>query len=186
MVTSRQVMVSFPRTPIARNDLAEREVGQPVTIPIADLLANDTNPIAGPLVVLSELSSSFGNAFIDGANVRFEPDPFFPMPVTGSFEYTVRNDSGNTAPATVTVLVRDPTHTVAGSLSGATVVAENELQLNFAGTPGRNYVIQTAAALDQPNWVTLATVTADAQGNILFTPPGGLQPAAFFLVHPVY
>jgi hypothetical protein len=45
----------------------------------------------------------------------------------------------------------------------------------FHGIPGRSYIIQRSAnGLD--NWVTLATVVADANGKVSFTdeapPPG--------------
>jgi|GEM_PF-2042229 len=184
--TSETVAVSFPRVPVPRNDLAERDPDASVRIPIADLLSNDTNPAGGGLSFDQVEGSSGGLVYVDGAEVVFESDIFFPVQTTGFFDYRVRNSLGVTAVATVTVLVRDSENDVAGTIAGATVLEGGELQLEFEGTPGENYVIQTADRLEQPNWITLATVAADEQGRIVFSPPGGLQARAFFLVHPVF
>jgi hypothetical protein len=58
--------------------------------------------------------------------------------------------------------------------------------LTFTGTPSQTYTIQFTPTLAPPNWQTLATAIADAQGIYTFvdTPPAGTTQRFYRSVFP--
>ncbi|MEJ5992766.1 Ig-like domain-containing protein, partial [Ramlibacter sp. PS3R-8] len=89
--------------PTAGNDTASTTEDTPVSIPLATLAGNDTDPDGDTLTVTAVGNAVGGTVVIVGGNAVFTPDPNF----TGSatFEYTVSDGNGGTDTATVTVNV---------------------------------------------------------------------------------
>ena len=100
--------------PVAGDDRLSTRVDTVLTIPVADLLANDTDPNADPLSITSVTSGPNGSAVLDGKGtadasddvVVFTPGAGFTGQAT--FGYTV-SDGTATDDATVTVDVANQT-----------------------------------------------------------------------------
>lgn len=95
--------------PVAVDDIAATEAGMPVQI---DLLANDSDPEGGELVLVAlDLPAHGSLAMEGGGRVAYTPEPGF----TGedSFSYTLRDPKGATARGAVRVTVTPPAAPVA-------------------------------------------------------------------------
>ena len=87
--------------PTAGDDTATTTKKKSVTV---NVLVNDTDPENGPLRVVSTTMPSNGQASINADNtITYQPDPGFKG--TDSFEYTIEDDHGNQATATVAITV---------------------------------------------------------------------------------
>lgn len=95
---------TFNVAPIAEADTGFATTQeQETTISIASLLANDSDYENNDLSLISVQDSTFGVATIFGQNIVFTPEQGF---VGGaSFTYTISDGNGNTASATVAVLI---------------------------------------------------------------------------------
>lgn len=101
--------------PVANDDTTSAQVNQTITIPVADLLANDSDPNGDPLTVTSVSGAANGAAVLDDNGtagafsddfVTFTPDTDFQG--QASFGYTI-SDGDETDDATVAVTVADTT-----------------------------------------------------------------------------
>lgn len=155
--------------PIA--DTVNRYPTQSVKIPIADLLANDTDVEGNLPLSLVSINYTGGN----GAGVVLSGDTIFynPLAYTGAdtFTYIVADSVGATNLGTVMVtLIADnnPSSNVAliePQPGGGVLVT-------FAGIPGRIYRVQASDSLSPtPSWVDRVSIAADAQGRIIFIDP---------------
>ena len=86
--------------PRAVDDIATVQAGSSVTIAA---LANDSDPENGVLRITNVSAPSRGTAVIQGGNIVYSAPLGASGPVT--FRYTITDDAGNTAEATVTVTV---------------------------------------------------------------------------------
>lgn len=86
--------------PTAVNDTAETDQNESVTI---DVLFNDSDPENDPLTVDSVTMPANGMAFIVDNMVDYEPNMNFVG--TDSFQYTISDNYGNEATATVSITV---------------------------------------------------------------------------------
>ena len=89
--------------PVATDDEATTRPGEPVTI---DVLANDADPDGGILSIAAIEVPIFGTATLDASGVTYTPPAGFNG--QSAFTYTVRDDEGGRAEATVRVIVLDP------------------------------------------------------------------------------
>ncbi|MBW7885166.1 MAG: cadherin-like domain-containing protein, partial [Caldilineaceae bacterium] len=92
--------------PVALDDTAATEPGQPVTIAV---LVNDSDVPADPLVVSAVGKAAHGTVTTDGAFVTYRPTAGFEG--EDHFTYTVSDDDNGTATAQVTVTVAYPIET---------------------------------------------------------------------------
>ncbi len=90
-----------------------------------------------------------------------------PSAVTGgTFTPANYNITYNTGTLTVTL----PPNTIPVTIVGASVSANRTVQLNFTGTPGYVYLIQSATNLTPPiTWTILGTNAANTNGVFSFT-----------------
>ena len=105
-VTVNVLLEALPKAPSARDDFADTETDQPVTI---DVLANDTDPSGGgrPHLTTDPVCAGGGDATrTPDDRVTFIP----PRGQTGTFgcTYTVSNNQGFHADASIIVTVTDP------------------------------------------------------------------------------
>jgi len=137
-----------------------------VTIPVATILANDTDPDGDVLSVTAVQAPSSGKATVslNGTNVVYTPNPGFIT--SDSFTYTVSDTRGGTATGTVTVNVTNVT--LLGRLTIQNL-GGGSFQVSGSETPGQIYTVQYATSFAPPNWKTLRTITAGAQGAFSFT-----------------
>jgi hypothetical protein len=133
--------------PVAVDDEAETDHGVAVTI---DVLANDTDPDGDPLVLDGVTQPMNGTAAIQGDQIVYTPDPGFAG--VDAFTYTVTDNRGGFARATVTVTVHEPPN-------NRPVVADVDDQHSTAG--------------DQ---VTLQIEATDPDGDALTYAADGLPP----------
>jgi hypothetical protein len=70
---------------------------------VVDVLANDSNPVAGPLRITAISSPGIGAVARDGRAIRFDAPPAFFGQT--SFTYTIENTAGGTSTATVRIKV---------------------------------------------------------------------------------
>ena len=90
--------------PDAVDDTAETSEDTAVTIAIADLLANDTDPDAGDTkTFVSAQGAVNGTVTVSGGDIIFTPDENYGGPA--SFTYTIKDSAGATDTATVRVNV---------------------------------------------------------------------------------
>src|SRR5207237_871995 len=89
------------RPPVANNDSATTTPATPVTV---NVLANDSDPDNDPLTVTGASSPAHGTAAVNANNtVTYTPTSGYSGP--DSFNYTISDGRGGTAPATVTIAV---------------------------------------------------------------------------------
>src|SRR4029078_5813292 len=86
--------------PGAVDDAATTTSGQPVTV---DVIANDSDPDGDPLTVQSVTGTSLGTRTIVGN--QFAYTPAAGVLGTDTFNYTINDDRGGTASASVTITI---------------------------------------------------------------------------------
>ncbi len=145
--------------------VAPRNTG--VTVKLAKVLARTTDPERAVRTVTAADASS-----AQGGGVQLLADSFIYTPPADyigadSFALTI-SDGVNAISATVSVTVGNPTGN-GQTLIGITA-AGGDVQLRFAGIPGRNYLVEHSTSLDPAaTWTTLSTVAADASGFFTYT-----------------
>ncbi|MEM6693094.1 MAG: tandem-95 repeat protein [Pseudomonadota bacterium] len=102
--------------PVAEDDSTFAGVDETIIIPVADLLANDTDPNAGDTLAIVDVDSSASNGFAvlndngtpgnsDDDFISFTPSPEFEG--STSFDYTVEDSGGLQDVGTVEITVSD-------------------------------------------------------------------------------
>lgn len=154
------------RAPVAGNDPVTGRAGQRLRIPVAQVLANDTDPDLDSLTVVSvdAASAAGGTASLSGGWVSYTPPP---DPVPGdTIGYTVGDPFGGTARGSILVSLEE---TGGSPLTLVTITADTAgVVLEFVGIPGRTYRIERSATLSPP-WTALGTAVADRYGRFRFT-----------------
>jgi VCBS repeat-containing protein len=89
--------------PVAAAESFTTGEDQPLTIPLASLLANDSDIDLDPLTVVSVQGAVQGTVAIVGSDVVFTPDADYHGPA--SFTYTISDGQGGSATATVSITV---------------------------------------------------------------------------------
>jgi hypothetical protein len=172
-----QVAVLTPNLPpTAGDDGAATSQDQPVSLPVARLLQNDSDPDNDALSVVSvSPTSTNGGAVVLGLGVvTYTPQPGF----TGldRFTCTVADGHGGFAAAAVEVQVVSGVVPAQNSVSLTPI--SGGYRLRFLGVPGTLYEIQRST--DLVEWVTLTTDTAPPSGLLEYEDMSSPQPAAFY------
>ncbi len=89
--------------PVANDDNFTANQDTALTIPVAELLANDSDSDGDNLSITAVANSTGGTVILDNSNVIFTPDTGFSG--TASFEYILDDGNGGLDSATVTVEV---------------------------------------------------------------------------------
>lgn len=150
---------------------------KPATIQGRKLLAQASDPDGDSLAVTSAgpATANGGTVVLQPSGILFTPPGNFSGADT--FPITITDARGATIVGVVTVTV-GPGPSGGGTGGNAPVLTPlpgGGMALAFQGIPGRGYVIQRSVD-GLGNWVTLATVTADATGKVSYadeSPPPG-------------
>ncbi len=161
---------STNQAPIAVNDTASATENSSIIIPIATLLANDSDPENNPISLSSITEATNGQATLDdNGNIIFTPTADYVG--NASFQYVIEDSRGGTSTANVTIRVNSSN--------------QAPLAVNDSGTINQNTALTlTAAQLlandsdpegDQISLVSVTNpingqVVRDSNGNITFTP----------------
>jgi hypothetical protein len=170
-------MLSVNCPPIARNDSAATRQDRAITIAIAKLLSNDSDPDNDPLsfVSASATSTNGGTVTSNGSSVIYTPVSSFVG--ADRFSYTITDGQGYNATADVEILV------VSANVPSQSQVSleptPNGFLIRFAGIPGRSYDVQRATNLTGP-WTTLAALVAPPHGIFEYEDTSPPQTAAFY------
>jgi autotransporter-associated beta strand protein len=147
-----------------------------VAILVRKLLAKASDPDGDALgVTAAGPAANGGTVVLQAGEILYTATNDF----TGAdtFPVTITDARGAGVIGTVTVTVGPSPN---GGGAGAnppilTPLPDGKVALAFRGIPGRSYIVQrSASGLD--NWVTLATIPADASGKVAYTdesPPAG-------------
>ena len=140
----------------------------PASILLSKLLQHDDDPDGDPLAILavSPTSTQGGTVVLGPTDITYTP----PHNYVGSdaFTYTLSDDRGGTAQATVAVTVTDNR---APSITGwSHDSAHQTLIINFTGLPGLTYRILFTESLSAPvDWQPAGTLTAGPNGQFSVT-----------------
>jgi hypothetical protein len=144
--------------PVAADDAANTDQGQPVTFAV---LANDGDPDGDPLIVTSVTSGANGKVAINAdGTLTYYPATGFAG--TDSFTYTVSDGQGGSAQATVSVVV---------NRVNAPPVATDSLAAMEAGTP-INGTLTAADADHAPADLRYSLAAAPANGTAVVQADG--------------
>lgn len=157
-------------------DSFQRPAASGLVIPVATLLANDTDPDGDPLVFdgFDATGESGGTLVFTNAALVYSPPSAGAVP--DRFHYRVRDGFGGTAEAVVSLTLASSG--LGRNLLGIRVVADG-LEIRFLGIPGRQYAVQTTSNLLGGDWTTRATLRAGSSGQILFVDNSG-EPGRFY------
>ncbi|MHB9007817.1 MAG: lamin tail domain-containing protein [Limisphaerales bacterium] len=151
------------RPPIPGLDGATTSINQPLELPAARLLINDTDPEGDPLQIVSVNlpSAGAGSVSMAGGRVTYRPAQNFEG--TARFDYVLADGRGGEATGTVEVNVIAGTVPLTATLS---VEPEAGYRLRFAGDPGQTWELQRST--DLVNWIRLETKSIPLHGLIEF------------------
>ncbi len=161
---SLQALKNHPPLPLP--DAVQRERGQSVTVMLASLLANDSDPDGDTLVLtgVSPTTAHAATVTLNGNQITYTPPTGFEE--TDDFTYTIQDGFGGSATGTVSV-------TVAAAVYGQNItliekLAGGGVRIHFTGIPARTYRIEATDSLSPPRWTTLGSAVADFSGAFVF------------------
>ncbi len=158
------------RAPVAGAASYSRPRDTPLKIAISDLLTNASDPDGDAITLASVGSPSTNGATItmDTNFVYYTPPGVNPN-MTDTFTYTVTDAYGATNQGTVTVTIAPDSNAQSVNITGIVTLGNGTTQIDFAGIPGRTYLIQAATNLTPTiSWTTIGTNTAGTNGLFEF------------------
>ena len=168
-------------SPIANDDTASTSVDTAVTIPIIDLLANDSDADGDDLTIETVSNEVNGTATIEASDVIFTPDAGFGG--NASFEYIISDGNGRIDRAIVNIdvvgTIDDNSNPIANndsvsiSVETAVTIPISELLANDSDADGDNLTISSVG-----NGVNGAVSLEE--NDVIFTPDGGFDSSASF------
>jgi hypothetical protein len=163
--------------PLAVDDSFERPADDTFKLPVADLLANDSDPDNDPLTLtgVSMTSARGGTVQLLGSWIIYRSAPGDRAP--DSFTYTISDGRNGLATATARLTVPPDNRPAQNLLRGPALVA-GHWQVTFAGIPGRAYTVEFST--DLQNWSPLGMLTVGADGVGTFTDPDPPGAARFY------
>ncbi|GEM_PF-1238890 len=135
----------------------------------SQLLANDSDPEGDPLSVVKVNNGDNGTVTLDTlGNIVFTPTPTLLEQGQGTFSYDLADNFGNTATATVTLIVNRPPLAVTDSfdLGRANSITLTPSQLLANDNDPDNDPLTLTLVTDRNK---NGAVTTDEQGNLVFT-----------------
>ena len=143
------------------------------TISLGKLLSKASDAEADALSVSSAgpASAQGGTVTLQSGSIRYTPANGYSG--TDTFPITITDARGASVSGTVTVTVQLNTG-IGTNAAVLTALSGGRMGLGFQGIPGRSYQIQRTTDLD--NWIPLGSVTAAANGAVIFideSPPPG-------------
>jgi len=173
-------VTSVNDAPVAVNDSVTTVEDTAITIPLSQLLLNDSDVEGDAISVTTVQGATHGTAQLDGnGNVVFTPATNYNGPA--SFTYTITDTHGATSTATVTVdvtSVNDAPVAVNDSVTTAEdtaiTIPLSQLLLNDSDVDGDAISVTTVQG------ATHGTAQLDGNGNVVFTPATNYNgPASF-------
>jgi hypothetical protein len=165
--------------PVALEDTFERLPGQPLTLTVASLIANDSDPEGDSLSVIEIAATSEGKGTVTVAQGVITYTPPSATNQLDAFTYTISDGFGGAAIGLVRVKAV-PSGPSSNRVRLETL-PDGTIRLRFAGIPGRTYRIQATETLLSPTWTTLVTRLAGVQGDFEFNDVGVLSnPTRFY------
>jgi hypothetical protein len=149
-----------------------------VSMPALKLLAGSSENAGYALSVTAVDSTSINGGLVSwtGDQVTYSPPAGFTGP--DAFGYTLGDGHGGSGQGTVVVTVASVDAQTLNLI--AICPTPTNCLLDFAGLPGRTYVIQSAPAITGP-WTDLSgPITAEATGLIEFVDTNSPSPAQFY------
>jgi len=157
--------------PVAASPTLQRYASQGVKALITTLLGTDADGDPLSLSTFDALSTNGVPVSTNQGWIFYSPTNSFTN--ADAFNYTVSDGRGGTSAGVVTVQVKaDPAPSMDVSVER---MLDGSVHLRFDGIPGRTYAIQYTEDLGNPQWQTLASVTADSFGIFTYVdlPPNG-------------
>jgi len=173
-------LVNTPPTPGSHVAYVYVIQNEPLVLPVATLLGNDSDPDNDPLTIIgvSRLSTNGGTAaLVYGTNITYLPKPDY----TGNdlLTYTL-SDSYTTVSVPIYLSVFSYS-TLTNSIVGITNLGGGTVTITCTGIPGRTYWMQAATNLLTPGyWTTLSTNIADTNGLWQCTDPGATNAEGYY------
>jgi hypothetical protein len=164
---SSNAVLAQNHPPVAVQDILKRQANGDTKVPVATLLANDTDADGDVLTLLSVSTTSAAGGLViwSGDWVYYRPPGGYTN--SDAFTYTISDGyCGGTATGNVLVQVmttNGPSHNFTINLQ-----PDGSVRLLFTGVPGWTYRIQYADTLPPINWLDLSTNTADELGTYQF------------------
>ena len=170
--------------PTAVSDTIRRYPFSSVKVPVATLLTNDIDADGDPLTFLSA-----GPLSVNGGTVTQSQGWIWYTPPSGYtnndvFTYTITDNRSSAVTGSVNVnIISDPLPSPNLSIRN---MGNNAYQIRFDGIPDVAYRIEYSEGLEPPNWLHLATVTANDVGafEIVDTVPPGSPQRFYRSVYP--
>lgn len=154
------VTVIGNRPPAAVADSVTTGVDTVRVIPVATLLANDTDPDGDTLSIVSVQAATQGTVSLAGGNVIFTPAAGYEG--SASFTYTIQDPEGESSTATVSVAV--------GSAQAPSVVVQKALVVIAHGTGGVSTKFPiTTALVDTDGSESLSVKVSNVPTGINFS-----------------
>ena len=168
--------------PVAQQDFIERRADQSTHVLIRTLMANDSATDLEILrfVAFNSTTSAGGSVYRDGPWLIYQPPVAGGDPALDSFTYSIRDALGTEATGTVHIQIAGtpaggaPNAVGVDHLAGPPAV----VHVHFLGIAGRSYRIETADAATGP-WTNAGTLTAAADGSMLYTEADAAGPRFF-------
>jgi len=147
------------------DSLGAQAKNQPVSIPVSQLLANDSDSQGAALSVQRVLTPVHGTVQLDAAaqNVIFTPDPNYVG--KAGFSYIVNNGTNNSLPAVVTLDISNAAPQ-ATAITGLSTAINRPLQI------ANKDILAAVSDADKGEILTLKTVGNAVNGSVTLTPTG--------------
>ncbi|MBK9237880.1 MAG: retention module-containing protein [Rhodoferax sp.] len=167
------------QAPIAIDDALSATEDTPLTMTLADLVGNDTDPDGDVLSILSVQAPINGTVVLSGGNVIFTPDANYNGPA--SFSYTLSDGRGGSDTATVNLTVgavNDPPVAVNDSVGSTN--EDTPITLSLSSLLGNDTDVDgDTLTLTSVHGAVNGTVSL-VNGSVVFTPTVNYSgPASF-------
>jgi hypothetical protein len=151
--------------PVAETDLAYLGAGTRLKVSFAWLLRNDHDAEGDALTLagFDAVSAEGGSVSAEGGWLVYQAPPAFAG--TDTLTYRLADASGEETAGFVFIQARPVTGGISFNIVAAEVLAGGPVRVRCVGIPGRSYAVQASDSLIAPNWTTLSTPAAAANGR---------------------
>lgn len=141
-----------------------------LTVPAPGPLGNDTG-LKGTNLTATLISGPTNGTLSQSPGGGFSYTPATNFAGTDSFVYQAHDGLNDLGTATVRILVEDlNSHDPLPTVLGLNYGGDGSVTVTFFGTPGTQYLVQSAPSLAPPvSWTNVATNTAGTDGRWTFT-----------------